>query len=80
MRIDQDLGKGSQGLNAELKTLETIMRKASDDFLWVFPVVLSLLIRLLYCDRVSNLRRRLDDIHDEPEELYQKRIESIDIL
>ena len=58
--------------------LDDIAQKAAGVFLWVHLVVQSLLAGLLNSDRVSDLKRRLDFLPPDLEDLYDKMLKSLD--
>ncbi|KAI9658282.1 MAG: hypothetical protein M1821_002415 [Bathelium mastoideum] len=59
------------------KIMQNITSKASGVFLWVVLVVRSLSEGLTEGDRFSDLQRRLDDLPEELEELFQKIMGSL---
>ena len=58
--------------------IEDIVDKASGVFLWVHLVVASLIAGMCYGDRVSDLKRRLDQLPGDLENLYKKIIMGLD--
>ncbi|KAF7555299.1 hypothetical protein G7Z17_g2295 [Cylindrodendrum hubeiense] len=57
---------------------ENIAKKSSGVFLWVNPVVRSLLSGLSNFDRISDLQRRLDELPSDLEHFFQRIFDSID--
>lgn len=64
------------GLTNDL--ISSVVSKASGVFLWVKIVVSSLLAGLSQADRPSDLKRRLDDLPEDLEGLYERLIDNID--
>ena len=60
-----------------LDLVDEIARRARGVFLWVFLVVRSLLEGLVYADRISDLRRRLDAFPEDLEGFFQKMLDSV---
>lgn len=58
--------------------ISSVVSKASGVFLWVKIVVSSLLAGLSQADRPSDLKRRLDDLPEDLEGLYERIIDNID--
>lgn len=58
--------------------VEKVVQKASGVFLWVHLVVSSLLDGMKFGDRVIDLRRRLDTLPPDLEELYAKILSDLD--
>ncbi|KAL8822625.1 MAG: hypothetical protein Q9191_006642 [Dirinaria sp. TL-2023a] len=58
--------------------VKDIVDKASGVFLWVHLVVASLIAGMCYGDRVSDLRRRIDQLPGDLENLYQRIVMSLD--
>lgn len=52
--------------------IEDVVAKASGVFLWVHLVVVSLITGMCYRDRVSDLKRRLDQLPADLENLYER--------
>jgi hypothetical protein len=57
---------------------ENIIAKSSGVFLWIRLVVASILGGMAYGDRISDLKKRLDMLPSELEELYDRMISSLD--
>lgn len=64
------------GLTNDL--VSSVVSKASGVFLWVKIVVSSLLAGLSQADRPSDLKRRLDDLPEDLEGLYERILDNID--
>ncbi|KAH7273155.1 hypothetical protein B0J15DRAFT_574019 [Fusarium solani] len=58
--------------------VSSVVSKASGVFLWVKIVVTSLLAGLSQADRPSDLKRRLDDLPEDLEGLYERILDNID--
>jgi hypothetical protein len=58
--------------------VSSVVSKASGVFLWVKIVVSSLLAGLSQADRPSDLKRRLDDLPEDLEGLYERILDNID--
>ncbi|KAJ4199036.1 hypothetical protein NW767_008619 [Fusarium falciforme] len=58
--------------------VSSVVSKASGVFLWVKIVVFSLLAGLSQADRPSDLKRRLDDLPEDLEGLYERILDNID--
>ena len=61
-----------------LELVHEISAKAAGVFLWVTLVVRSLLEGLTNADRISDLRKRLEALPPDLEELYEKLLDSLD--
>jgi 23S rRNA C2498 (ribose-2'-O)-methylase RlmM len=72
----QELEQFDASCAAEL--VGEIANKASGVFLWVMIVVQSLLEGLRDADRLSDLRKRLDGLPDELEELFRRILDNLD--
>jgi hypothetical protein len=60
------------------KLIDEVVSKADGVFLWVALVVASLLSGMVFGDRVSDLKRRLDILPPDLENLYEKMLLSLD--
>jgi hypothetical protein len=58
--------------------IKDIVSKADGVFLWVALVVSSLISGMAFGDRVSDLKRRLDNLPPDLEKLYEKMLLSLD--
>ena len=58
--------------------MENIVVKASGVFLWVDLVVASLLAGMRLGDRIQDFQRRLDELPEDLEKLYEKILHSLD--
>lgn len=60
------------------RLVQTIAKKACGVYLWVSLVVDSLLKGMSNRDRICDLEKRLDEIPDDLEKLYEKMLNSIE--
>ncbi|KAF2113604.1 hypothetical protein BDV96DRAFT_613546 [Lophiotrema nucula] len=61
-----------------LRLIDEVVRKSSGVFLWVHLVAHSLLHGLANADRTSDLKRRLDELPTDLEELFEKLLRSLE--
>ncbi|KAI1417239.1 hypothetical protein F5Y13DRAFT_202765 [Hypoxylon sp. FL1857] len=73
-KLEEDDGSFAEDLIRE------VVQKASGVFLWVDLVVTSLLEGITFGDRVSDLRKRLDQLPSELGELYDRILDNLDLF